>query len=213
MRHRPHLYLPGSWEGDTIPLDRDQLRHLRSVLRYEAGEPVTYTNGVGRSGAGVLADSSVERGAESDLPPPAPRIEVAVATPKAKDRQRFIVEKLQELGAATLTWIRTERGQVASPPIGRSQAWAVAALEQSRGAWLMSVQHGTLKDFEGAVAAHPGGTVAFDELRLRPSVRFVIGPEGGLTHREWARFPERVDLGPTVLRTETAALMVVALSR
>ena len=213
MRHRPHLYLPGSWEGDAIPLDRDQLHHLRSVLRYETGEPLTYTNGVGRSGVGVFAESSVERGDEAEVPEHAPRIEVAVATPKAKDRQRFIVEKLQELGASALTWVRTERGQVAAPSVDRSHSWAVSALEQSRGAWLMGIDHGTLDDVEDAVAAHAGGTITFDELRMRPRLRFVIGPEGGLTDREWARFPERVDLGPTVLRTETAALVVVALSR
>ena len=38
----------------------------------------------------------------------------------------------------------------------------------------------------------------------------VIGPEGGFTEAEEARFARSITLGGTVLRTETAALAVAA---
>jgi RsmE family RNA methyltransferase len=38
----------------------------------------------------------------------------------------------------------------------------------------------------------------------------VVGPEGGLTRDEAARFARRASLGPTVLRIETAAVAAAA---
>jgi 16S rRNA U1498 N3-methylase RsmE len=37
-----------------------------------------------------------------------------------------------------------------------------------------------------------------------------VGPEGGLTPEEEARFSRRFSLGPTILRIETAAVVAAA---
>ncbi len=213
MRHRPHLFLPQPWAGESIDLEEAHLHHLTRVLRYPEGGEVTYSDGAGSMGRGTVESGRVTRGDESVIAEPEPRLTIAVAVPRSKDRQRFAVEKLQELGVAELLWTDTGRSQGRHPPAERSRAWAIAAFEQSRGAWLMSIGRTRIGDLDGAVAAQPGGETAIANLRERASVTVLVGPEGGLTDDEAARFDERIDLGPTVLRTETAALAVAAAIR
>ena len=61
------------------------------------------------------------------------------------------------------------------------------------------------------VVGRGGGRVAFAEPDgVRPDASLatvVVGPEGGWAPEELALAPSRVDLGPTVLRAETAALV------
>lgn len=54
MRHVPHLYLPGPWEEAEISLTDDHTRHLRKVLRLGDGAALSYTEGAGVMGEGVL---------------------------------------------------------------------------------------------------------------------------------------------------------------
>ena len=68
--------------------------------------------------------------------------------------------------------------------------------------------------------AHPDGDVALvnlvDELRRLPTmpVAFLVGPEGGFTDEEVAAAVaagwRKVDLGPRILRIETAATALAA---
>jgi 16S rRNA (uracil1498-N3)-methyltransferase len=66
------------------------------------------------------------------------------------------------------------------------------------------------------VLAHPGSTEPFAIRSLPAGVgRIAAGPEGGLTDAELAAALEHgwhpVNLGPRILRIETAALMLVSL--
>lgn len=206
MGHVPHLYLPGPWPDGPIPLDDAHRDHLRRVLRRGGGDPVTYTDGAGRVGTGTLAEEAVERGGERLVPPP-PSLTLAVAPPAAKDRARFLVEKLAELGVARLEWLRTRRGEGRVPRPDRAEAWAVAALEQSRGAWLTRVAGSevSLAELEGKVVAADAGGGPLPEGEQELVV--AIGPEGGWDPGELPPGTRRVTLGPRVLRVETAALV------
>ena len=212
MRHRPHLYLPAPWQVGEIELDDAKRRHLSSVLRYPDGSPVTYTDGFGTVGSGHVEEGRVLRGDEHAIAARSPVVTIASAVPRSKDRQRFLVEKLQELGTAHLRWMATERSQVGGPSSAKTAAWCVGALEQSRGAWLMTVDTTSLTDLGDAIVADPAGNVPVDRLRDRDAVTLIIGPEGGLTETELGRFDERLDLGSTILRTETAAVVAAALT-
>ena len=99
MAHVPHVVLSGPWEGPIVPLPADTERHLRGVLRLSDGEPVEYTDGEGVRGSGALAPDGLVRGDEHGEEPPG-RLVVAVAPLKAKDRMRFLVEKLTEVGVS-----------------------------------------------------------------------------------------------------------------
>lgn len=66
MRHVPHVYLPGPWEGPTIALSSDARHHLERVLRRSDGAEVSYTDGAGRLGTGELVAGEVTRGSEAE---------------------------------------------------------------------------------------------------------------------------------------------------
>lgn len=211
MAHVPHLYLPGPWSGPEIPLDDVHRHHLTGVLRRSKGAEVSYTDGSGRVGSGVLGAETVIRGSEHEVSRPVPRLTVAAAAPRSRDRARFLVEKLAEIGVDELVWIRTRFGQAGPPPAAKAAMWAEGALEQSRGAFLMDVSgpvdpanlDGLLLVGEhGAGRDVPHG---FDHYTL------VIGPEGGLHADEIPAAAHRIALSERILRIETAALVGAAI--
>jgi 16S rRNA (uracil1498-N3)-methyltransferase len=211
VRHIPHVLAVGPWTGPSIELAPDRHQHLVRVLRLDDGAEVHYTDGSGTIGSGVLAGGSIERGDERTLAPE-PDLHVVCSPPKSKDRVRFLVEKVAEAGATSLRWLRTERTEGRPPRPDRSRAWADAALEQSRGAWRLSI-----------------GTTSWDELAEEPFLvgapegrpfgpgdlpcTVVIGPEGGLAPTEVPNRGEAVTFGGRILRTETAAMAAVVLAR
>ena len=208
MGHIPHLLLAGAWDGPQVPMDEKQRHHLTNVLRWDVDDPVTYTNGVGIIGEGTFRGDLVIRGAESEIDRPK-KLVAAVAPPASKERQKYVVEKLAELGVERLTWLETTYGSRRPPRTERADAWSAAALEQSRGGWLMTIDPGlaTWADLDGPiVACDIDGN---DEIETPRTV--AIGPEGGWANDEIPRGVARWALGPTVLRVETAA--VVAVSR
>lgn len=203
MRHSPHLVVPAPWDGSRIELSLVQWRHVTKVLRMSRGQAVTYTDGLGTMGEGVLGHQMIERGAESTVERPS-RITVAVAPPSNKDRQRFLVEKLAELGVARLLWIETRQGRNRAARPEKIVSWVRAAVEQSKGAYLMETPEGLvpIDELEGdLVFCHPGGS---DRPGEESTV--VIGPEGGFAEDELPVGAKQWDLGPTTLRVETAAI-------
>jgi 16S rRNA (uracil1498-N3)-methyltransferase len=65
--------------------------------------------------------------------------------------------------------------------------------------------------------AHPGGSeTALESLAADGGVYLAVGPEGGFTDEEAALARDAgwraVDLGPRILRVETAAIMLTALA-
>lgn len=207
MKHVPHLVVGAPWKDETLELTVIQWRHLTKVLRMNRGDRVTYTDGLGTVGEGELANHSLVRGSEEKVEPPS-SLTVAVAAPSNKDRQRFLVEKLAEIGVQRLLWLETRNGKNRTASPSKIFAWVLSATEQSRGAWLMDVSKDpvTLADLEpGWVACHPGGDAAVPVTQT-----VVIGPEGGFEDGELPADARLWDLGPTILRVETAALVAVA---
>ena len=207
MKHTPHLVMAAPWEGETLPLSVLQWRHLNKVLRLNRGDRVTYTDGLGTLGSGRLGSQIVERGDEETIPRPA-ELTMAVAPPGNKDRQRFLVEKLAEIGVTRLQWMRTQHGQGRPASGPKVFSWALGAVEQSRGAWLMETGPEMVGwgDLEGEVAVceATGGAVT-------PKVgTVVIGPEGGWADGEIPPRLFRWSLGTNVLRVETAAVVAAA---
>ena len=204
MGHNPHLYIGGAWDDPVLLLSSAQIHHLERVLRIRPGSPVTYTDGRGRVGHGSYRGSEVARGEESTVGRPNP-LTLAVAPPASRERCRFMVEKLSEIGVSGLYWLETRRGEGKVPSPDRLQAWAVGALEQSRGAWLIDVGTSMVTWDQlkrPLTVAAPGGSPRPIEM-----MTIAIGPEGGWEPGEVPADAGLVDLGPTTLRVETAALV------
>ncbi len=207
-RHIPHLYVTGPWDEPSLSLPGDKVRHLVRVLRMPEGATLTYTDGAGRFGEGRWTGVVVERGAESEIHRPS-ELAMAVAPVKAVDRMRFLVEKLQELGVARLVWLATSFGQARPPRAAKCTAWAIGALEQSRGAWLLEIDDDrrSLTDIDRPLVAHPAGRTDWES-----GMTWCIGPEGGWADHELDPGVPMASLGATVLRTETAALVAAGRS-
>lgn len=204
---------------DDPRLAPDDAHHLSRVLRVRPGETVSVSDGIGGwRRAAFVGTGRLEATGEVVRPPPAtPPITIALAVPKG-DRAEWAVQKLTELGVDRIVALVTSRGVVRWDP-GRAQRhllrWrAVArhAAMQSRRLCLPEVEGPTsLAELAArgdlrAVLAEPGGAaLALD----RPAV--LIGPEGGWAPEELGCGLPTVELVPTVLRTETAAIAAATL--
>jgi 16S rRNA (uracil1498-N3)-methyltransferase len=211
MRHVPHVFVPQPWQGQAVDLDDATLHHLRSVLRLLDGAAVSYTDGEGKRGQGVLEAGRLIRGTEVRVSPPRPCLTLAVAPPRSVDRARFLVEKLAELGVDRLVWLRTSHTIGRPPKPVKARAWAREALEQSRGAWLMDIDETqrSIGELKGTVlTADPEGEPAFP---IDGDTTLLVGPEGGLTPDETRGVA--ISLGSRILRVETAAIAGAVLLR
>lgn len=196
-------------------LAHDDVHHLKKVLRLRDGENVTCADGRGRwrvcawnsHAIEVVGDIFTE---EKQLP----LLTVAVAPVKG-DRTDFVVEKLVEIGIDTIAVLApVERSVVrwASDKVDRVmeryQRIARAAAMQSRRVFLPDVigpvSLATLTG-DGVAFAEPGGSATWAD-----TTTVVIGPEGGFSDSEVAVAPATIDLGPHILRAETAALVAAA---
>ncbi len=203
----PHVVVGAPWNGDSLNLSIVQWKHLTKVLRLNRGDRISYTDGLGHLGKGTLGDRAVVRGDEQEVPRSS-ELEVASAPPSNKDRQRFLVEKLAELGVARLQWLKTTRGKNRVASGAKVFSWVLSAVEQSRGVWLME----TSSDLVGwsdlarpVVICHQGGDTDPPQART-----VVIGPEGGFSDEELSSGVVHWDLGPTTLRVESAAVVAAA---
>lgn len=162
----------------------------------------------------------------------APRLVVACAVVKGK-RFEFMVEKAVELGAHRIVPLRCDRG-VIDPRDGKLDRWRsvlVGALKQSDRCWLPELAPLATPEAVVATATGPcffgavpvagerslsATTAAARAVRRRKagetlpeSLTLLVGPEGDWSTAETASLRQSataLDLGPHVLRTETAAL-------
>lgn len=198
---------------EVVTLDDDSSHHVFRVLRVRDGEVVTVTDGIGRWRVCRAVGGLVEPDGPTHVEDPTgDPVRVAVALPK-RDRPEWIVQKLTEFGVGEITLLHADRSVVRwdvdragkhRRKLGKVMA---DALQQSRGVWTPSLvgpvdAASVLHEF---AVAEPGGRPITDGDRA-----VAIGPEGGWSPDELAMAADRVGLGDTVLRVETAALAVAA---
>jgi 16S rRNA (uracil1498-N3)-methyltransferase len=207
--------LPGPWSHREISIPPGTARHLTTVLRLGAGAAVTYTDGAGHVGQGQLQDGTVVRGEESFVAPPRVEVTLAVAPPHDKDRLRFMVEKLAELEVRRLAFLQARFGVRRRPDQSKAASWAISALEQSQGSWLLEISPGWVEigelDPENLWFADLGA--AGHQGKPPARVTLAIGPEGGWDEGEVPTGATRIGLGRTVLRVETAAIVAAGMFR
>jgi 16S rRNA (uracil1498-N3)-methyltransferase len=216
-----------------VQLDRDAAQHAR-VLRLVPGALVTLFDGKGRTAAATVL--ALERGALrcrvtrlSQAVEPPPRVTLVLCLPKA-GKLDDIVRMTTELGVSSIALAVSERC-VARPSdreahkLGRLERVAIEAARQAEQPYLPDITSpGPLAE---VVARAPAGAfrAACLERSSTPLPRsldadelwLAIGPEGGFSPRDReilqdARFVS-VALGRSILRTETAAVVGVALAR
>jgi 16S rRNA (uracil1498-N3)-methyltransferase len=201
-----------------IMLDSDTEHHLTRVLRLREGEHVSVSDGVGRWRLAAVTQAGSSLGLEPTsavtvTPRAHPPLTIATAIPKG-DRVDWLVQKAVEIGVDTVQFLHAERSVVrwkterAAKQIDRLNRIAHEAARQSRRVWMPEVRTpvAALDVLSTSLVAEPGGrsVVAGDTF-------VSIGPEGGWSPDELESAAGQVQLGPNVLRTETAVLVAATL--
>ena len=231
----------------SVVLQGSEAQHLTRVMRGKCGDRVELFDGsgwqwdaeiaqVGRNEATLKILST----AEVDLEP-ALALTVGIALPKG-DRQKWIIEKMVELGVTTVIPITTTRG-VAQPvdkALVRLRNYVISASKQCGRNRLLEIGEVTsLETFlkqtgENRFIAHPksaqmgvtntlaetigeqeSSIISIRDIQLESGKAVVaIGPEGGFSAEEATEAIQLqwkiVDMGPRILRIETAALTFAA---
>jgi 16S rRNA (uracil1498-N3)-methyltransferase len=216
----------------SVVIQGPEAHHLAVVCRLRPGDPICLFNGDGhdypahvleiqRRQVTVHIDGVVSVQRELGFP-----LVLAAPLPKG-DRAHFLVEKLTEIGVTSFVPL-TSRRSVIEPRESRLEKLRRQVIEASKQCGrnvLMTVETLTSwetfcqrRDWPGLkVLAHPGGTAPSQlETKTRSETGFTlaVGPEGGFTDQEldlaraagWLL----VDMGPRILRMETAAVVLAA---
>lgn len=227
--------LPGA--GELAVVDGDEGFHASNVRRIRVGEQIDLSDGAGtlahcvveETAKGRLSARVTERVA---IAAARPTVTVVQALPKS-DRSELAVELATEAGAdGFVAWQATRcvarwDGPKVDAGLRRWEAVARSAARQSRRAYVPTVD-GVVSTSAltqrvadavagGAVvlALHESATEPFAELPLAQadSLMLIVGPEGGIADEEIAALTgagaKAVRLGPTVLRTSTAAAVAL----
>ncbi|MBB3039013.1 16S rRNA (uracil(1498)-N(3))-methyltransferase [Hoyosella altamirensis] len=225
--------------GDLAILDGPEGRHAATVRRIRIGEQVVLADGRGGVAWGTAVtvgkdtlEVRVER--RESIAEPVPRVVVVQALPKS-DRSELAVELMTEAGAdEIIPWeaarcVARWQGPKAHKNVERWQRVAASAAKQARRAHIPLVHKlATSRDVAAAIAAtvaasgtavvlHEDATEALATVvhavgDVR-SILLIVGPEGGVSPEETEQFTQAgaqpVRLGPTILRTSTAAAVTL----
>jgi 16S rRNA (uracil1498-N3)-methyltransferase len=237
----PRLFVePSKLAEEVVVLADEDHRYLTRVLRLDVGSEVTLFDGksveatarIMRIGPRALELKIEERRPVAGIDRP----HVTVIQGLAKgDKLDLIVQKATELGAARIIPVTTARAVArldagAIRALSRRARWQKIAREASRQSGRLDVP-----EVEGvaalstALAASPKDALKLmlwegarqtslrSQLPAEPPQQIVIaiGPEGGFTVEEVEAARHAgfiaVGLGPRILRTETAALVVLSI--
>jgi 16S rRNA (uracil1498-N3)-methyltransferase len=219
--------------GGTCVVSGTAVNHISRVLRLREGDELTLFDGRGGeygariAGFGkdavrvaVQAHRPVERESALDL--------TLVQSVSRGERMDWVMQKATELGVRRVIPVLTERTVIRlddrqkERKVQHWRAIVIAACEQCGRNRVPEVAaplgfYETLRTLDAEatrVLLSPTGTLRARDLERPSKLTLLIGPEGGLSENEEdaglkAGF-RQVQLGPRILRTETAALAALA---
>ena len=230
----PRLYVSQDLaRGAELKLDPQQTNYLVNVLRLGASAPVLLFNG--RDGefsaslnVGSRKPASLVVGAQTRPQETPPEVDYLFA-PLKHARLDYMAQKAVEMGARRLRPVITRHTQVARVNLERLRANAIEACEQCGVIWTPEIA--PAEPLAEALKSWPAGRLlvfcdeeaepmspldALGGARADGGVGLLIGPEGGFDDSERASILSaprvlRLNLGPRVLRADTAAVAALAL--
>lgn len=219
--------------NETVALEPGPSRHLSRVLRMTVGDALVLFNGRGGQYPATISAldrksvvattgtfDAIER--ESGL-----HLQLGIALSRG-DRLDWVVQKATELGVSSIATLVSERTEVklsierGEKKLRHWQQIATSACEQSGRNRLPEILPPQgLENWLHAVRAdvrlvlHHRASNSDPGSRKPASVALLVGPEGGLSAAEIEAAGQAgfnsLQLGPRVLRTETAPLAAVAI--
>ena len=223
--------------GGTAVIDGDEGFHAATVRRIRLGEALVISDGAGTVADCVVIGVDKRRllariEKRRSAPQPTPKVTVVQAIPKL-ERAELAIELATEAGADEFVAWQASRcvarwdAERAANGLRRWRAVTRSAARQSRRAWIPEVSGPMSTDQLGAyigervdagaaaLVLHESASRALREVPVAQadSIILVVGPEGGLSETEVDMLAVAgavaVRLGPTVLRTSTAAAIAL----
>jgi 16S rRNA (uracil1498-N3)-methyltransferase len=216
-----------------LTLEGAAANHVTRVLRLRAGDALTLFDGRGGEYAArvqalhrdaVLVEVGEHHGRDTESP-----LAITLLQGISRgERMDWVVQKATELGVRRLVPVATERTVVrlderqAANRVRHWRAIAIAACEQCGRNLVPEIDDPVSFDSLQQVLPQrglrivlaPDGELRVGDLLPAEDIAVLIGPEGGLTETEHRRALDggflALRLGPRVLRTETAAVAVLA---
>lgn len=239
------FFIDSSFNDGQITLADDQAHHLINVMRARLGDEVVLFDRSGNEYRTQIVDLAKKRLTLKRLSTSRPQrklntdITIAAALPKG-DRQKFLIEKMVELGVTTFIPLSTPRSvaQVNAKVLARIEKQIIEATKQCRRSYLMEVLDAqTISEvislFDATdcscYIAHPYNAHSLDisSFDALPNMSvaagkpkscvWLIGPEGGFADEEVAQVTAEgwvaVSFGDIILRVETAAMVAAIVSQ
>lgn len=222
-----HLfYVPDAASG-LLTLNEDESVHCSRVLRLRSGDKVLITNGKGYFFDAIIEAPHPKRTTvicgvgRSEGEKTSYRVHIALAPTKNLERTEWFVEKATEIGIDKITIFFSSHSERRVIKPERLQRTALAAMKQSYRAKLPEFD--IAGDFRSIIASatEKQRFIAWinEGVKLElanaivpdTDVMVLIGPEGDFSIEEVAQAKDHgfvpVSLGPSRLRTETAAFV------
>ncbi|MBE0493086.1 MAG: 16S rRNA (uracil(1498)-N(3))-methyltransferase [Thiomicrospira sp.] len=234
----PRLYLPAEYQsGRVLDLTKDQAHYALTVLRLKAEHPLEVFDGEGHQAQAQLQilnkrEAQITLGEIQRPNTESPLNTLLIQGISRGERMDYSLQKAVELGVSAIQPVFTERCEVRLDPQKaekRRQQWqalVISACEQS-GRCVVPIVRPliTLNTWFSDHPQQPGlvldpyaqqTLMTFKPEQMQTTeLALLIGPEGGLSETEVEQAKTNgltaVRLGPRVLRTETAAPVVLSL--
>lgn len=220
--------------NSSITLDADLSHQISRVLRLQVDDIIFIFNNTGyeytaiivtikRNSVDVLITNVIPDAQESPL-----RINLAQVIAKG-ERMELVIQKATELGVHTITPLYSERSvvkKIQEKAEHKSEHWQKIAIAASCQCWrnyvpvVSAAQSLTTwlaqDNRDSKLILSPSGTSKkLTDITIGTTVTILIGPEGGFSDDELklvlAHNFQAINLGPRILRTETAGLATIAI--
>jgi 16S rRNA (uracil1498-N3)-methyltransferase len=229
----PRIFTPHPMAiNANLQLDDEAANHVGRVLRMQPDQALQLFNGDGNNYGATITEVSkkqvIVRITDVQANPVESPLQIHLGQAISRgDRMDFAIQKAVELGVTEITPLFTERCGVkldGDRLIKRNEQWqkiAISACEQC-GRSVIPTVHSAIPLAQWLsqqtnslqLTLDPRASATIKTLAASQHIRLVIGPEGGFTDAEVAATSQAgftgIQLGPRVLRTETAALSAIS---
>ncbi len=218
-----HHFFKSDLEKNNTLAD-EEFQHCVQVLRHQMGDTIALSNG-----QGLLATARIKvitkRSLDFEILEYAKiakknfKIHLFISPTKQSERMEWLIEKAAEMQVDDITFLVTENSERRKLRLDRLQKKTISALKQSKGAYLTNLHE--LMSFQDSLNVEATKFIAYlgsdlphvsEVIPPATSVGLFIGPEGDFSPEEIEKAlshgAQGISLGQSVLRTETAGMLV-----
>lgn len=220
--HRFYIEEKLAGRNDIRVADEALLHQLKDVFRLEKGDSVIFFDGEGKDVTCRIEmiskkEAVFTKESETESIMPERNITLCMALIK-KDNFEMVLQKCTEIGVSRFVPIMAERSEKKNIDMDRARRIIKEASEQCGRGDLPTLED--IKNLDeilsekNIIVFDGSGIPLTSPLPTLPASALLIGPEGGWSEKEIAKFKEKnipiYSIGNLTLRAETAAIVAAA---